>query len=41
VTAFAALARTNNTMIVPANLADVSSVVATAMNALGLSRTQP
>jgi len=41
VTAFGNLAKTNNTMIVPSNLADVSTVVATAMSALGISRAQP
>jgi regulator of protease activity HflC (stomatin/prohibitin superfamily) len=36
--AFRFLARTNNTMIVPANLADVSSILATAMTVLDKSR---
>ena len=31
VEAFAQLARTNNTMIVPANLGDVAGLIATAM----------
>ena len=31
VSAFAQIARTNNTMIIPANMADVSSLIATAM----------
>ena len=36
--AFANLARTNNTMIVPSNLADVSSIVASAMTVLDKTR---
>jgi hypothetical protein len=31
---FGNLAKTNNTMILPANLADVASVIATAMSAV-------
>ncbi len=38
INAFAQLARTNNTMIVPSNLADVSSMMATAMTVLDKSR---
>ena len=38
VEAFASLARTNNTLIVPANLADVGSLIATAMTVV---RSQP
>jgi regulator of protease activity HflC (stomatin/prohibitin superfamily) len=37
--AFANLAKTNNTMIVPSNLADVSSVVASAMTVLDKTRS--
>jgi regulator of protease activity HflC (stomatin/prohibitin superfamily) len=37
--AFGNLAKTNNTMIVPSNLADVSSILATAMTVLDKSRT--
>jgi regulator of protease activity HflC (stomatin/prohibitin superfamily) len=36
--AFANLAKTNNTMIVPSNLADVSSIIATAMTVLDRTR---
>jgi len=36
--AFANLAKTNNTMIVPSNLADVSSIVASAMTVLDKTR---
>ena len=36
--AFSGLAKTNNTMIIPSNLADVSSVVATAMTVLDKTR---
>ena len=39
INSFAQLAKTNNTMIVPSNLADVSSVLATAMTVLDKSRT--
>jgi regulator of protease activity HflC (stomatin/prohibitin superfamily) len=39
INAFKFLARANNTMIVPANLADVSSMLATAMTVLDKSRT--
>ena len=38
INAFAQLARTNNTMIVPSNLADVSSMMATAMTVLDKTR---
>jgi regulator of protease activity HflC (stomatin/prohibitin superfamily) len=38
VEAFAGLARTNNTLIVPANLADVASLIGTAMTVV---RSQP
>ena len=38
VNAFSLLAKTNNTMIVPSNLADVSSILATAMTVLDKSR---
>lgn len=34
ITAFAALAKTNNTMIVPGNVADVATLIGTAMNTL-------
>ena len=34
ITAFAGLAKTNNTMIVPSNLADVATMIGTAMNTL-------
>ncbi len=37
--AFGNLAKTNNTMIVPSNLADVSSILATAMTVIDKSRT--
>jgi regulator of protease activity HflC (stomatin/prohibitin superfamily) len=40
VTAFGNLAKTNNTMIVPADLADMAGMVATAMNALGIGRAR-
>ena len=36
--AFGNLAKTNNTMIVPSNLADVASVVASAMTVLDRTR---
>jgi regulator of protease activity HflC (stomatin/prohibitin superfamily) len=36
--AFASLAKTNNTMIVPSNLADVASIVASAMTVLDKTR---
>ena len=39
INSFAQLAKVNNTMIVPSNLADVSSVMATAMTVLDKSRT--
>jgi regulator of protease activity HflC (stomatin/prohibitin superfamily) len=39
ITAFGSLAKTNNTMIVPTNLADVASVVASAMTVLDRTRT--
>ena len=35
------LARTNNTMIVPANVADVSAMLATAMSVLDRSKLPP
>ncbi|MEO7403010.1 MAG: stomatin-like protein [Burkholderiales bacterium] len=38
IVAFGHLAKTNNTMIVPSNLADVSSILATAMTVLDKSR---
>jgi hypothetical protein len=38
VEAFAGLAKTNNTLIVPANLADVATLIGTAMTVL---RSQP
>ena len=38
VIAFSNLAKTNNTLIVPSNLADVSSILATAMTVLDKSR---
>jgi len=38
---FGRLAKTNNTMIIPSNLADLSGMVATAMSALDLNRRQP
>jgi hypothetical protein len=38
VDAFAHLARTNNTLIVPANLADVSTLIASAMTVV---KSQP
>jgi regulator of protease activity HflC (stomatin/prohibitin superfamily) len=40
IAAFSNLAKTNNTMIVPSNLADVSSVLATAMTVLDKSRSK-
>ena len=39
--AFAQLARTNNTMIIPTNVADVAGVMATAMTVLDKSRAAP
>ncbi len=41
INAFKFLARTNNTMIIPSNLADVSSIMATAMTVLDKSRQGP
>jgi regulator of protease activity HflC (stomatin/prohibitin superfamily) len=41
ITAFKFLAKTNNTMIIPSNLADVSSIMATAMTVLDRSRPGP
>ena len=41
INAFAHLARTNNTMIVPTNVADIAGVMATAMTVLDKSRTAP
>jgi len=38
---FGRLAKTNNTMIIPSNLADLGGMVATAMGALDLNRRQP
>jgi regulator of protease activity HflC (stomatin/prohibitin superfamily) len=38
IAAFSNLAKTNNTMIVPSNMADISSVLATAMTVLDKSR---
>ena len=39
--AFAMLARTNNTMIIPANVSDVAGIVATAMSVLDKTRAEP
>ena len=39
ITALGSLAKTNNTMIIPTNLADVASVVASAMTVLDRTRT--
>ena len=39
INAFALLARTNNTMIIPTNVADVAGVMATAMTVLDKART--
>ena len=41
INAFKFLARTNNTMIVPANVADVSAMLATAMSVLDRSKLSP
>lgn len=41
ITALANLAKTNNTMIVPANVADVATMVGTAMNTLNTIRSGP
>ena len=41
VTAFSSMAKTNNTMIVPANVADVATLVGTAMNTLNTIRGGP
>ena len=38
VEAFAKLAKTNNTMIVPSNLGDVSGLIATAMKTVKVSQ---
>jgi regulator of protease activity HflC (stomatin/prohibitin superfamily) len=38
---FGKLAKTNNTMIVPSNLSDLTGMVATAMSALNLKRQPP
>jgi regulator of protease activity HflC (stomatin/prohibitin superfamily) len=39
--ALSKLAKTNNTLIVPANVADVSTMIATAMNTLNTIKTGP
>ncbi len=39
ITAFANLAKTNNTMIVPGNVADVATMIGTAMNTLNTIKT--
>jgi regulator of protease activity HflC (stomatin/prohibitin superfamily) len=41
VDAFANLAKTSNTVIIPANTADVAGMLATAMNVLGAARPKP
>ena len=41
VTAFSSMAKTNNTMIVPSNVADVATLVGTAMNTLNTIRGGP
>jgi regulator of protease activity HflC (stomatin/prohibitin superfamily) len=41
VDAFANLAKTSNTVIVPANTADVAGMLATAMSVLGRARETP
>jgi regulator of protease activity HflC (stomatin/prohibitin superfamily) len=41
ITALANLAKTNNTMIVPANVADVATMIGTAMNTLNTIRGAP
>ena len=41
INAFAHLAKTNNTMIVPTNVADIAGVVATAMTVLDKTRSVP
>jgi regulator of protease activity HflC (stomatin/prohibitin superfamily) len=41
INAFAMLARTNNTMIIPANVSDVAGIVATAMSVLDKGRAAP
>ncbi len=41
INAFAMLARTNNTMIIPANVSDVAGIVATAMSVLDKTRAEP
>ena len=41
IAAFTHLARTNNTMIVPANVSDVAGMIATAMTVLDKSRAAP
>jgi hypothetical protein len=38
---FGHLARQNNTMIIPANLADVSSIIATAMTVIKQAEPPP
>jgi hypothetical protein len=39
VDAYANLARTNNTMIVPGNMTEVSALIGTAMSLLGKGKT--
>jgi regulator of protease activity HflC (stomatin/prohibitin superfamily) len=41
VNAFSGLARTSNTMIVPSNVSDVASILATAMTVLDRTRLAP
>jgi regulator of protease activity HflC (stomatin/prohibitin superfamily) len=41
INAFAHLARTNNTMIIPTNIADIAGVMATAMTVLDKARSGP
>ena len=41
ISAFAHLAKTNNTMIVPTNVADIAGVVATAMSVLDQTKARP
>ena len=41
INAFAYLAKTNNTMIVPTNVADIAGVVATAMSVLDKTKAPP
>jgi hypothetical protein len=38
---FGELAKTNNTMILPANVSDVGSMIALAMNVINRSETRP